>query len=123
LQRQGRSIDGTSQYIDELVEKFPGKVTIYRKPPGQIWDGKREMVNAPLATIGDECLLWQIDADELWTASQLAAGRQLFLDHPGKTAAYYWCWFFVGPDRVVSIRNALRFRNDSANAVNGCSTR
>ena len=31
------------------------------------WDGKREMVNEPLFNINEECLLWQIDADELWT--------------------------------------------------------
>jgi len=62
-------------------------------------------VNRPLTRIAEDALLWEIDADEIWTAGQLAAGRKLFLDHPSKTAALYWCWYFVGPDLVISTRN------------------
>lgn len=103
--RQGRSVDGTSEYLDDLAKRFPEQVTIYRKPPGTLWDGKLEMVSAPLAQITEPCLLWQVDADELWTRIQLAQGRQIFLDAPERTAAYYWCHFFVGPGLVVSSRN------------------
>jgi len=46
-------------------------ITVYRKPRDVFWDGKREMVNAPLANINEECLLWQVDADELWTVEQI----------------------------------------------------
>jgi glycosyltransferase involved in cell wall biosynthesis len=102
---RGRSNDGTTGYLDRLAADHPDRVSIYRKPAGVFWDGKREMVNAPLPNITEECLLWQVDADELWTPEQFAAGRQLFLDHPGKTAAKFWCWFFVGKDLVVSTRN------------------
>lgn len=101
----GRSVDETGEYLDQLVKSYPDRVTVYRKPPGQHWDGKLEMVNAPLNAIAEDCLLWEIDVDELWTAEQFTAGRQLFLEHPTKTAAMYWCWFFVGPDLVISTRN------------------
>jgi glycosyltransferase involved in cell wall biosynthesis len=102
--QQGRSNDGTSEYLDELARDRPGQVTLYRKPPGEFWDGKRAMVNAPLAHINEECLLWQIDADELWTAEQVATMRARFLAEPQRKAAYYWCWFFVTPDKVISTR-------------------
>ena len=109
--RDGRSVDGTSEYLDELAREFPDRVTVYRKPPGEFWDGKREMVNAPLERIDEDALLWEIDADELWTAAQFAAGRRLFADDPAATAAMYWAWMFVGPDRVISTRHC--YGNDS----------
>ncbi|HEY9624054.1 MAG TPA: glycosyltransferase family 1 protein [Crinalium sp.] len=105
LHRNGRSTDGTTEYLDELQQQYPDQITLYRKPEGVFWDGKREMVNAPLANIGEACLLWQVDVDELWTVEQLINARQLFLDHPDKTAAFYWCWYFVGTDLVISTRN------------------
>ncbi|MBI5722725.1 MAG: glycosyltransferase family 9 protein [Planctomycetes bacterium] len=104
LHRDGLSIDGTTEYLDGLAKLHPDKITIYRPPPGKFWDGKRQMVNAPLANIAAGCLLWEIDADELWTAPQIVRARQMFIDQPDKTSALYWCWFFVGPDRLVSTR-------------------
>lgn len=101
----GRSIDGTTEYLDQLVGRFPGRITVYRKPPGVRWEGKRQMVAAPLPYILSGCLLWQIDVDEFWTADQFIAARQLFLDHPPKTAAYFWCRFFVGPKLLITTRN------------------
>jgi hypothetical protein len=59
IHRDGRSNDGTSEYLDELARRFPDQVTLYRKPPGTFWDGKKEMVNAPLANIQEPCLLWR----------------------------------------------------------------
>ncbi|MBO9542447.1 FkbM family methyltransferase [bacterium] len=105
LHRQGLSHDGTTEYLDELLEAYPDQITVYRKADGAFWDGKLEMVNAPLEEIQEECLLWQIDADELWTPEQLTQARSLFLNDPAKTAAYYWCWFFVGEHLLVSTRN------------------
>ena len=91
----GLSSDGTTQYLNALAAQWPTRVSVYRKAAGAAWDGKREMVSAPLGHLRTECLLWEIDVDELWTAEQFAAGRQLFLDNPSKTAAFYWCWFYV----------------------------
>jgi len=104
-----RSIDGTSDYLDKIAAENPDRINVYRKPIGVRWDGKVEMVRAPMANItgSGDCLLWQIDADEFWTAEQLTKGRQLFLDNPQKTAAHYWCWNFVGPELVISTRNCF----------------
>lgn len=105
LHRNGRSYDGTTEYLDELARQYPDNITIYRKPSRVFWDGKREMVNAPLTNIQEECLLWQIDVDELWTVEQICTARQMFINNPDKTAAFYWCWYFVGEKLVISTRN------------------
>ena len=100
----GLSVDGTTAYLDEVAAAEPQRTTLYRKRPGQFWDGKREMVSAPLPRITQECLLWQVDADEFWTADQIVAVRNLFLEQPDRTAAYYWCDYFVSPEAVVTTR-------------------
>lgn len=104
LHRLGRSTDGTTEYLDGLPGACPGQVTLYRKPGGQFWDGKLEMVNAPLANLPTDCLLWQVDADELWTVEQVQAVRAQFLARPEKQAAFFWCHFFVGPGTLVTTR-------------------
>ncbi|MCB8759381.1 FkbM family methyltransferase [Planktothrix agardhii 1029] len=101
----GRSKDGTSEYLDQLAKQYPENITIYRKPKDIFWDGKREMVNTPLSNIQEGCLLWQIDVDELWTVEQIYTTRQMFITHPEKTAAFYWCWYFVGENLLISTRN------------------
>jgi ADP-heptose:LPS heptosyltransferase len=105
LHRGGLSLDGTTEYLDALQKEFPENVTLYRLPAGKFWDGKCAMVNAPLANLGEDALLWQVDADELWTYSQIIRARALFLAHPEKTAALFYCHYFVGPDLVVASRN------------------
>jgi FkbM family methyltransferase len=104
IHKNGLSKDGTTEYLDELAKRYPDQVTVYRKPTGTFWDGKLEMVNAPLANINEECLLWQIDADELWTVEQIQVSRQLFIENPDKTAAFYWCHYFVGEHLLISSR-------------------
>ncbi|MCT7965209.1 glycosyltransferase [Laspinema sp. D1] len=105
MHRQGRSKDGTTEYLNQLARLYPQQVTLYQKPEGVFWDGKREMVNAPLANIQEECLLWQVDVDELWTVEQIATARQMFIKNPEKTAAFYWCWYFVGDNLAIATRN------------------
>jgi ADP-heptose:LPS heptosyltransferase len=105
LHWNGLSIDGTTEYLDALKAQFPDNITIYRPPAGKFWDGKREMVNAPLSRITEDCLLWQVDADELWTAAQMIRTRALFLVNPDKTAALFYCHYFVGPELVITSRD------------------
>lgn len=103
--RAGWSKDGTTEYLEDLKQAFPDHIRIYRKPPGQFWDGKLEMVQAPLPEIHEEALLWQVDADELWTLDQIQTVHGLFQMEPSRRAAYFWCHFFVGPDLVIASRN------------------
>ena len=105
MHRKGRSNDGTSEYLDELCLAFPENVTVHRKPEGVFWDGKLEMVNAPLRNIAEECLLWQIDVDEIWTIDQLVKTHSIFVNDPRITAAFYNCRFFVGDDLVITTKN------------------
>jgi ADP-heptose:LPS heptosyltransferase/predicted O-methyltransferase YrrM len=102
LHNNGLSNDGTTEYIDSLKNQFPQNITIYRKEDKKFWNGKLEMVNAPLKNIKEECILWEIDADELWTQEQLIKGRQLYLNNPDKTASYYFCSFYVGEKLLVT---------------------
>ena len=104
IHKNGLSYDGTTEYLDELKRCYPNNISVYRKQQGIFWDGKLEMVKANLANINQECLLWQIDVDELWTVDQFCTARQMFINNPGKTAAWYWCWYFVGENLVVSTR-------------------
>lgn len=105
LHNKGLSNDGTSSYLESIESQFPEKITIYRKEERHFWNGKLEMVNAPLENINEECILWEIDSDELWTAEQIAKGRRLFIEHPEKNAAYYFCDFFVGEGLTTSTIN------------------
>jgi ADP-heptose:LPS heptosyltransferase/sulfatase maturation enzyme AslB (radical SAM superfamily) len=106
LHKDGLSNDGTSDYLDKLARQYPDRITIYRKPEGRFWNGKREMVSAPLANLSGGCLLWQVDSDELWSPEAITALRNLFIGHPEKTAAYCYCEYFVGPRKYVSSLNS-----------------
>ncbi len=103
--RDGLSNDGTTAYLDELAARYPQNISLYRPPAGRLWDGKIEMVSAPLGRIFDDGILWEIDADELWTRSQLITGRDMFLKSPEKTAAWFWCHYFVGEHLAIASRD------------------
>jgi hypothetical protein len=103
--KDGLSNDGTTEYLDFLKESFPNQISIYRKPKGEFWNGKVEMINAPLPSIFEECLLWEVDVDEFWSPSQINKGHKLFIDNPTKFSAFYWCNYFVGPNILISTRN------------------
>lgn len=96
------SQDGTTQYLNSL--KFDPRVHVYQKP---IWNGKIEMVNAPLMDLKEPVLLWQIDSDEIWKAIQIDRCRMMFIKHQEKNSAFFWCRYFVGPDKVITTRNGF----------------
>ena len=100
----GLSTDGTTAYLDEIAVSEPERISVYRKPGGAFWDGKWEMVSAPLPSIREECLLWQVDSDELWTAEQIVSVHRLFRDDPDRGAAYYWCHYVPAPGAVIATR-------------------
>lgn len=105
IHANGLSNDGTTAAIDAIKARYPNNVTVYRKPPGGFWNGKLEMVSAPLANIHEPCILWQVDVDEIWTAEQIKTGRRLFAERPLARSAYFRCHYFVGPDRVITSRD------------------
>lgn len=118
------SRDGTTEFMEGIVE-LDRRV----KHTAQLqWNGKIEMVNYPLdpnmipmrtAYECDKCksynepfLLWQMDSDELWTWEQIVDVWWMFKDEPEKNAAFFWCRYFVGIDKVITTRNC--FGNNSA---------
>jgi len=94
-------LDGTPQYLASLAASDP-RVILHTK---EQWQGKLAMVNEPIRFMYEPCLLLQMDADEMWTAEQLIAMRQMFLDHPDKHQALFWCDYKVGPDLCITSRN------------------
>lgn len=102
--KNGLSTDGTTEWLDQVVKEHPGKVYVHRKPSGQLWQGKTEMANEAVFSMFEEGLLWELDSDELWTVEQVTEMRRMFTEDPLATAAWFWCWFYVGTDRVVSNR-------------------
>lgn len=105
IHNNGLSNDGTTEYIDAIKQKYPERITVYRKPAGYFWDGKLEMVSAPLVHINEECLLWQLDADEIWKPDQFVKAREMFLKEPERTSAWYYCNFYVGPELAIISRD------------------
>lgn len=109
----GLSVDGTTQYLNEVVEHgatMGEGVHVYRRcskwsehnPEDEearqarsdknngsegvgacLWRDKIQMANAAIFSLGQECLLMQIDADELWTPAQLVELRDMFLEERG----------------------------------------
>ena len=51
LHQCGLSNDGISEYLDRLAIEHSDQITLYRKSEGAFWDGKLEMVNAPLVVL------------------------------------------------------------------------
>lgn len=95
-QRPAFSTDGSSQFIDSLAHD--PRVRIYRN---KLWDGKVSMVNAPLASIKEECVLVQVDSDELWSAEQFRQIGFLFEDDPALMLARFDCRYFVGSSLIT----------------------
>jgi glycosyltransferase involved in cell wall biosynthesis len=93
------SNDGTTEYIDQLLQHFPKNITCYRNQ--RRWHGKLEMISAPLKNLPDDILLWEIDVDEFWTSNQIISLNNHFCNAPDRTAAAFYCRFFVGPKHIA----------------------
>jgi hypothetical protein len=106
--RGGRSVDGTLEWLDELSRREPDRVKVYGKEG--LWQGKREMVQAPMGQLPEECLLWQLDVDELWQRGQIEEVWGKFVREPEWTGAQFFCRFFVAPNRILL--NGGKYGND-----------
>lgn len=108
----GLSVDGTTQYLDYLAEKFSDNVFIHR-PKNTTWIDKIQMVNTVLQNLkSTACILVEIDADELWRATDLLKARSLMLPGTAKRCAYFHCHFFITPDLVTVTPGGYSHNND-----------
>lgn len=103
MHRNGLSVDGTSEYLDELQRH--SQVTVYRV--GADWDKVyitaryQEMLKA----VKEPTLAWELDADEYWTSDQIETMAEMFEKCPDKTAAWFLCRCFVGPKLILTGHN------------------
>lgn len=88
------SLDGTTEYL-AMIKHHP-RVTVYERPA---WMSKDVMVNEPLRNISEECVLLQIDVDEMWQSHQL----DKIVFHVGdmrSKLARFKCRYFLGMNIV-----------------------
>ena len=96
--QEGRlSTDGTTAYLDGL-STHPN-VTVIRRA---LWDGKIEMVNAPMTLIKEPGVMMQIDSDELWTTEQLETVAKVFKEERWIGIINFYCNYFIGPNIVCT---------------------
>lgn len=95
----GISSDGTHEFLRDI--KGHSKVRLYQRT---MWNGKIEMVNAPMPNISGPCVVLQMDCDEFWTGNKLEILHS-FMMAERHSSAMFWCRYFVGPDIVVVNRN------------------
>lgn len=97
------SVDGTTDWMKALAAQEP-RVRYVAQPA---WPGKTQMFNHALDRVQDpEFVLWQVDHDEIWTAEQIEAGREMLSAGP-HNCAYFRCRYFVGPDIVITNREGF----------------
>lgn len=101
------SQDGTTEYLRSIKDHT--NVSIYEAAR---WESKDAMVNEPLDRITKECVLMQIDSDELWRSHTLAEVCELFALYPQVQRAYFPCRYFVGPDIITKGENCYGNQRD-----------
>ena len=100
MHHEGLSTDGTHEYLEHLDGQFPN-VKLYRNDTYLT-----EKFQLMLADVKDaESLVWQVDADEFWTAEQIERMAAMFERYPYHAAAWFYCRFFVGPNLVLARGN------------------
>jgi len=90
------SRDGTEEWLAKHA-KHPN-IRISRR---QLWPGKTAMCNAATSKINEDCVLMQIDADEIWTAGQIEKICKLY-ESGSYDRIRFLCRYFVGENLFVS---------------------
>jgi len=95
------SVDGTTEFLKSLAGH--PRITVIESAwwPG----GKDQMCQAALDSIIEPTVLMQIDADELWTWSQLHNIYCEFWVQPEITCGRFDCGYMVGPNLRTVGRN------------------
>lgn len=94
---ESASNDGTCEYLN-CISSHHRRVH-YRSG---VWNGKTAMVNEALniadQIVGEmERLVWQIDADEIWSAHQIEIMHDA-MSESDKTCAIFDCNYYIGPE-------------------------
>jgi len=96
----GSSIDGTTEYLQELKARHKNLIHILPSGP---WQSKTKMVNAAAAVINsltDHAFVWEIDADEQWTKAEIEAAEKELVAQGAKTGTFL-CNCYVGKDLMA----------------------
>lgn len=94
-----RSVDGTTEYLDSILGT-PG-VTVSRQDAPYF--GKLHMIREALGTAPRDVVV-QLDADELFTVTQLESIYQILLPQPAGTRMQFYCNYWVGPAKKIVTR-------------------
>ena len=94
------SLDGTTGYLEALTNWDP-RVKLWQR---EQWNGKLHMLNTMCLSIREPGLVWEIDADEMWTADQITYMAAMFRKNAKKNCAHFRCHYHVGKDIVITSR-------------------
>ena len=107
--KDGLSVDGTTEYLDSLSDTDPRVVVSRNCHPTRIprcaWIDKIAMCNEALRRMSSsktEVILMQIDADEIWSATQILAARAVLMSNQSPRCAMFHCHFLVGPQLATA---------------------
>jgi len=96
----GRSSDGTLEFLQELNLKYPKIKIIYKDG---FWNGKTEMCNA-YASISTGDYLWQLDSDEFYKKEDQIKILELLNKQKPDAVHFYANHFFGGFDYCIDER-------------------
>ena len=110
-QDEGRSVDGTCNYLFNLTRKFLnvkttqqfGGLSEYKDTDSGFWLSKDCQVNACIEILKymnfswkvDPIYLWQIDCDEQWKIEDMKEAEKM-LDRSGCRVGMFYCNYWVG---------------------------
>lgn len=100
--RNGSSIDGTVEFLEQL-EKENKKIKVVYPDGGRPWNSKDEMVNKAIEQIKemtDECFLWQIDVDEQWKIEDIKEAELQLQKSKIRTGGFFFNQF-VGKNLIT----------------------
>jgi hypothetical protein len=99
LHNNGRSVDGTFEFLKELSDNPKVEVIISEG----LWSSKDEQVNAAIEVIKEKTnntFLWQIDCDEQWSLENIELAEKTLLDNNLDSAAFP-AHSWLGPNIVA----------------------
>lgn len=105
----GPSTDGTVEYLRHIASIDP-RVTLYQR---DMWEGKVPMCNVSLDRIKEPTLVWEIDADEIWTVAHITRLHGMLQHEHSKkrvgmqyrNAAQFYCRCWMGPRVLINSIN------------------